>query len=162
LNLKSARFSSVFLYALVTGVFWGTWLSLSRSIASIRPQTFLDIGATMIQNLAVPMAILLPLTILVTLWVAILLARRRLWRAFYLQMAGLALILAALLVTLIVNVPIDNEIKHWTLEALPANWEGVRDHWETFHTIRTFESLAGFACVLASALQPSSRLEAAS
>ncbi len=31
---RLARFVHLFLYALVAGVFWGTWFSLSRSIAS--------------------------------------------------------------------------------------------------------------------------------
>jgi hypothetical protein len=39
------------------GVFWGTWFALSRSIAVLRPQTFLDIGHTTIRNLGFPMSI---------------------------------------------------------------------------------------------------------
>lgn len=151
--MKAVQFINVFLFALVTGVFWGTWFSLSRSIGFIPPQTFLDIGHTMIRNLAVPMAILLPLTILTTLLVAIALWQRRRKRAFYLETAGLALLVASLVITLTVNVPIDNEIKRWTVDSLPSNWEAVRDRWETFHEIRTFASLAGFGFVLASAMQ---------
>ena len=32
---RLAQFVHLFLFALVTGVFWGTWFSLSRAIASI-------------------------------------------------------------------------------------------------------------------------------
>ena len=44
------QFISILLSALVTGVFWGTWVSLSHSIASLTPKTFLTIGITLITN----------------------------------------------------------------------------------------------------------------
>jgi len=64
----------------------------------------------------------------------------------------LLLFVVVLLVTLLVNVPIDNQIKQWTVATLPSNWEQVRDRWQFYHTIRTFASLAGLGCALASAL----------
>ena len=59
-NLRIAHFANILLFALVMGVFWGTWFSLSRSIGSIRAETFLEIGHTMIDNLGRPMSILMP------------------------------------------------------------------------------------------------------
>jgi hypothetical protein len=38
-TVRVAQFVNVLLFALVMGVFWGTWFSLSRSIGSIRPDT---------------------------------------------------------------------------------------------------------------------------
>jgi hypothetical protein len=55
-GLRIAYLVNILLYALVMGVFWGTWFSLSRSISSIAPDVFLDIGHTMIGNLARPMS----------------------------------------------------------------------------------------------------------
>ena len=46
----ASEFINLFLFALVV-VFWGTWFSLSRSIGSITPTGFLEIGRTMIANL---------------------------------------------------------------------------------------------------------------
>jgi hypothetical protein len=62
--MRLAQFINIFLFALVAGVLWGTWFSLSRSIASITPAAFLEIGRTMIRNLARPMRILMPASIL--------------------------------------------------------------------------------------------------
>jgi hypothetical protein len=62
MKLKIVQFITVFLLFLVTGVFWGTWFSLARSMSSISPGTFLEVGLTMIGNLAVPMATLMPLS----------------------------------------------------------------------------------------------------
>ena len=150
--MRIAQFINIFLFALVTGVFWGTWFSLSRSIASITPETFLETGRTIIQNLAWPMRFLMPSAILSNLALLFLLFRGKRARAFWVSLAGLLLFIVALLITLLVNVPIDNEIKQWTLATLPSNWEEIRDRWQLYHTIRTFLSLAGFGCALSSAL----------
>ena len=37
--IKAVQFVTLLLFALVTGVFWGTWFSLSRSMAAITPST---------------------------------------------------------------------------------------------------------------------------
>ena len=55
-SLRLTLFVHVFLFALVVGVFWGTWFSLSRSMNSITASTFLEVGHTMIANLGGPMA----------------------------------------------------------------------------------------------------------
>jgi uncharacterized membrane protein len=150
--IRIAQFINIFLFALVTGVFWGTWFSLSRSIASITPETFLETGRAIIQNLAWPMRILMPSAILTNLAVLFLLFRSKQTKAFGVSLAGLLLFIVALVITLLVNVPIDNEIRQWMLATLPSNWEEIRDRWQLYHTIRTFLSLAGFGCALSSAL----------
>ena len=53
-----------------------------------------------------------------------------------------------------VEVPIDNEIKEWTVNTLPSGWQALRDRWEFFHTIRMFVSIAAFALVSAAGLAP--------
>ncbi len=72
--------------------------------------------------------------------------------AFYFTLAGAILMIGAMLITLSVNVPIDNQIKVWTINSLPANWDQIRDRWESFHTLRTFVSVAGLASILVGAL----------
>ncbi len=76
----------------------------------------------------------------------------RLGPAFQLTLSGFLLFIAALLVTLLVNVPIDNQLKRWTLSTLPSNWQEVRDRREVYHSIRTVASVGGLALILAGAL----------
>ncbi len=156
MKLRVLQFLSLFLLALVTGVFWGTWFSLSRSIAALAPGTFLEIGHTMIRNLAWPMRILFPAALLATLLVLAELFRggggRRPGPAFLLTLAGLLLFVVALLATLLVNVPIDHQVTQWTVATLPSNWEEVRDWWQFYHSVRTFASLGGLALILAGAI----------
>jgi uncharacterized membrane protein len=153
MNLRIAHFANILLFALVMGVFWGTWFSLSRSIAAITPQAFLEIGHLMIRNLGGPMSVLLPAALASSLVVVILLFRRRRIAAFSLAMAGLLLMVAALAVTLAVNVPIDDQINQWTVTTLPDNWTVIRDRWEFFHGIRTFASVGALGFAVASILR---------
>ena len=47
-----------------------------------------------------------------------------------------------LIITVAVEVPIDNKINTWTEATVPANWETLRATWEQFHIVRTFTSIA--------------------
>ena len=152
-SLRIAQFVNVVLFALVMGVFWGTWFSLSRSIASITPDSFLEIGHLMIANLATPMSVLMPAALISSVIVLLLLVRHARGSAVYLAALSLLLMIAALIVTLTVNVPIDNEINQWTRNSLPPDWMAIRDRWQVYHTVRTVASIASLGCAVASALR---------
>lgn len=149
--LKIVQFISLVLLLLVTGIFWGTWFSLSRSIENTTPATFLENGKIIIKNLALPMAIMMPLTILFMLdglWLYPLTSTN----GFYLNVISFALIIVTLLITVLIEVPIDNQIKRWTVSTLPAKWEALRSKWQFYHTIRTFTCLGSFVILLFSIL----------
>src|ERR1041385_7568707 len=61
---KVTTFAGLFLLTLVTGVFWGTWFTLTRSIETFSAGEFIHIGQTIIRNVAWPMRILMPACIL--------------------------------------------------------------------------------------------------
>ncbi|HET8573195.1 MAG TPA: DUF1772 domain-containing protein [Edaphocola sp.] len=138
---------SLFILALVLGVFWGTWFSLSRSINKVSAQTFLENGRWFIKNLAGPMALLMPLTLLLLGLDAWLFPDKG-SPGFYLVLAALGLFLATLLITLLVEVPIDNRIKRWEIHSLPDNWTGLRQKWQRYHTLRTFTCMGSFSLLL--------------
>ena len=142
MRLKTVQFVSLVLVILVTGVFWGSWLGLSRSIQTFTPDTFLAIGHTMIGNLAPVMPVLVTLAVLSQV---VLLVQLRVngFNAFLPSLIAFALLLIAVAVTLLIEVPIDNQIKSWTPASLPADWTRLRDRWEAFHVLRTFSALAG-------------------
>jgi hypothetical protein len=150
--LRLMLFVHVFLFALVVGVFWGTWFSLSRSIAAISASTFLEVGHAMIDNLGGPMAVLMPGTLISAIPVLFVLYRLHRRASFFLVLVGAALLVVALVITLSVNVPIDVAIDRWTVDSLPSDWNTIRDRWEAYHAARTFISLAGFGSALAAIL----------
>jgi hypothetical protein len=143
MRLRSIHFTGLLLTALVMGVFWGTWFTLTRSLDTFEAPAFLQIGRTIIANVAWPMRILMPATLLVMGWWLWVHPDKR-SRSFLFAITGFALMVVTLLITLLVEVPIDNMIRDWTVESIPADWKEYRATWDSYHTLRTFTSIAAF------------------
>jgi uncharacterized membrane protein len=150
--IKGVQFVTLLLFSLVTGVFWGTWFSLSRSMAEITPGTFLEVGRLMITNLGGPMSVLMPMALLSGFVLCVVLFRDRQTGANLFATAALVLMAIALVITLVVNVPIDRQIHSWTTATLPPDWKATRDRWEFYHGLRTLVSLSALASLFASTL----------
>ena len=148
---KISTLVGLFLLALVTGVFWGTWVTLIRSIETFSAAEFIHIGQTIIGNVAWPMRILVPACILFMIMSALLVGEKN-SAEFYLSVTACLLIVIALLITLLVEVPIDNQIRTWTAEKVPTNWTTFRARWEAFHTARTFVSLGSLGSLILAVL----------
>jgi uncharacterized membrane protein len=148
---RVAQATTIALFALVMGVFWGTWFSLSRTMDRLSAGTFVAVGHEMIRNLGAPMALLLPLSLLSALVTLALLWRADRPPAFWWLAVGFALMVAALVITLAVEVPIDNQIETWTAATLPGDWRSIQSRWELWHTIRTFASIAAVVMATISA-----------
>ena len=145
--MKMIRLITGVLLILVTGLFWGTWFALSRTMYHLPAEIFIIIGKEIIANVAVPMRIIMPASLL-GLLILLVRARKNKKVYFYCILASFLLFLTALIITVAIEVPIDNQIKTWTAATVPGNWEAIRDRWETFHTTRTFVALAGITCFL--------------
>jgi uncharacterized membrane protein len=105
-----------------------------------------------------PIAIIYALT--VVLGITILASSRREFRtaAFALTAAGMLLLIASIVTTVLVNVPINAEIMDtWSVENPPADWAEVRDRWNLFHTIRTALNVVAFLCLLLAATSSRNR-----
>lgn len=71
--------------------------------------------------------------------------------------AGLVVTAAALLILSVVMsvlllVPINNRVKTWTADGLPADWKQQMNRWDRFHYVRVAVIIAAFT-LLAAALQ---------
>ncbi len=133
---------NLILVMLVTGVFWGTWFTLTRSLDVFPADNFIRIGKTIISNVAWPMRILMPFTLLSLLWLCLITAKIR--PSFYFFAGSFLLMVITLLITVVVEVPIDNQIKTWTASTVPDNWTALRTTWNIFHTLRTITSVFSF------------------
>jgi uncharacterized membrane protein len=140
MKLKWIEFTALMLTALVTGVFWGTWFTLTRSLENFAAAEFIHIGKTIIANVALPMRILMPATLLFMV-LAVWQSRSIHKPAFHLYLVSFLLMLITLIITVAVEVPIDNQIKTWTENTVPGNWHALRQTWDQFHTMRTFTSI---------------------
>jgi len=60
--------------------------------------------------------------------------------------AGLLILSVAMWVLLL--VPINNRVKTWTADGLPADWKQQMNHWDRFHYIRVAVIIAAFALLV--------------
>ena len=97
------------------------------------------------------MAVLMPAAMVSTLPVLYLLYPRRPKR-FYTTLAGFMLFVVALVITVLIEVPLDFQFQQWTLATLPANWQQLRDRWELFHFLRSWFAVIGLALLIAGSL----------
>ena len=157
---KLLIFATLMFLLLVTGVFWGTWFTLTRSIQDFSISEFIHIGKVIIANVAWPMRIIMPSSILFLLLTTIFYQQKK-SMGLYLSLFSLLLLIVTLLITLIVLVPIDNQIKTWTAQNPPADWESIRDRWQFYHAARTITSITSFGFFAYSLLVDSNKINVA-
>ncbi len=99
------------------------------------------------ENVALGMSIMMPLGI-AGIVILLFKAGRRKKAHFYWLLSALVLFVLVLAITLFIEVPIDNQIRSWTNDNIPHDWQAIRDRWQFYHTNRTFLALAGMICFL--------------
>ena len=149
-----ARYSSLMLSALSTGVFFGTRASLGPSTKDFAPATYVEVQQATIRNLRPVMGVLLPGAVAANMVVLALSGEERRSPAFALTLTGLGSQLLALLLTGSIELPINAQVMTWSPENPPPGWEALRDRWDAVHTARTASTVAGLGCLLAAALAP--------
>jgi uncharacterized membrane protein len=149
--MKTWELISIIFSALTVGMFHGPWIALSRSMKTFTPEFFLEIVDRMNSNMAPIMTVLMPGTMLSIIPV-MLFSYRRQPMVFYFSALALLLFLIALLVTVLVEVPIVQQIVTWTPSTLPANWQQLRDRWMRFHVVRVVAGMASLVSLLAGAI----------
>ena len=149
--MKTWELISIVLSALVAGMFHGPWVALSRSMSSFTPEVFLAIVDRMNRNMAPVMTVLMPAALLSIIPVMLMSYHVR-PLTFYLSATAFVLFVVALLVTVVVEVPIVEEIVTWKVSTLPGNWQEIRDRWMRFHVIRVIAGLGSVVLLVAGAI----------
>jgi uncharacterized membrane protein len=131
---------------LAAGIFLGHRRGVSLATRSLAPSSFLQLQ----QIIHVHFVRMMPLLTLAAaagsvIWAILL---RNEWRAprFWLVSAAALGVLSTVVMTRAVNVPINNRLMKWKIEAPPADLMQQWAPWERVHTVRTF--LATIAFVL--------------
>jgi Domain of unknown function (DUF1772) len=151
MTLKIWQFLSIILSALVAGMFYGPWAALSRSFRTLKPEVFLPVVDRMNKNMAPIMTVLMPASFLSMVPVLLMSYSDHL-ATFYLTLSAFSLLIVALLITMLVEVPIVEQIVTWTPTTLPDNWQHLRNRWGRFHIIRVVAGVSGLVLLLVAAI----------
>lgn len=146
--IKLVQYTALLLTALSMGVHFGTWLTEGPLRETRSGALFIEVHQGRDRVVARVMPILGSAS-LIFLALGVFLVRT-VPAAFALSLAALVLCIGDMLVTLLVNVPINGKVQSWTPDAPPAEWMLLRDRWERFHSIRALLIVSGFALFAAS------------
>jgi len=64
--------------------------------------------------------------------------------ALWLPLIAFALLAGVLILTIVVNLPINADQRDWIVAMPPSDWASVRDRWQISHAVRTVAAVLAF------------------
>lgn len=147
--VRIARWVSLLFAGLFAG-FLVAVLVLEQSLRSFDRQVYTQVRQVELDSLdKLAVVTLLPALIATALLVAFTLKARE--GTPWLTLTALTLLVGILILTLMVNLPINADQLDWDVQAPPADWATVRDRWQIAHGVRTGAAVLAFGALIANA-----------
>ena len=145
-----------FLQLLATGLYTGLLFADRIGVTPIRPKLPASSFVLFQQQLHIRFGILMPVLLVSSLLSGLisLIWLRRDYRTRVLVFTAVATLctLFVIVLTRLVNVPVNEALMTWNASSPPANVMQLWSPWEQAHTIRTVVSLLGFSSLLMAVL----------
>ncbi len=143
--LVIVRVISIVSTGLAAGVFLGHRVGVSIARPELSPSSFVQLQQIIHVHFVRMMPILMIAAVGASLiWTVLLRAR---WRAveFWLVSGASMAMVCAFVLTRAVNIPINDQLMTWSIEAPPANLMELWRPWEEVHSIRTVLAITALA-----------------
>ena len=134
-------FFALLFTALVAGGAFVVWIEYNPS--GMSAATYVAGMQHAIRVFTIPLPATVILSLLFCAASAFLARRER--PGFYLLVAATGSVLAVALITVFGNIPINNQIKTWSITTPPASWVELSARWWHFQTVRTIAAVFGMA-----------------
>ncbi len=141
-------FAALFFVALVAGAAFAIWIDYNP--AGMSSAFYTEKMQHAIRVFTVPLPTVVILGALFTIVSTFLARHERL--DFYLLIAASACIIALALITALGNIPINNQIRTWSINSPPPNWAELAQKWWSFQTVRTLSAIGGLSFLAVTAL----------
>jgi uncharacterized membrane protein len=144
-GLGVVRVIAILSSGLVAGILFGDRMGATYARPALSASSFVQFQQIIHAHFVLFMPPLLLIAITAALAWLILVRARKNSAEFWFVAAALAAMVCVAAMTRIVNVPINDQLMTWTVEAPPANMREIWSRWERVHTARTFLGLGAFA-----------------
>ena len=141
-------FGALFFDALVAGAAFAIWIDYNP--AGMSAAFYTEKMQHAIRVFTIPLPAVVMLAVLFTIVSTFLARGERL--AFYLLIVASLCIVAVALITAWGNIPINNQIKTWSINSPPPDWAQIAQKWWWFQTLRTVSAIGGLSLVTVTAL----------
>ncbi len=141
-------FAALFFVALVAGAAFAIWIDYNP--AGMSSAFYTEKMQHAIRVFTVPLPTVVILGVLFTIVSTFLARRERL--DFYLLIVASVCIVAVALITAWGNIPINNQIRTWSINSPPPDWAELAQKWWWFQTLRTVSAIGGLSLLTVTAL----------
>jgi energy-coupling factor transporter transmembrane protein EcfT len=141
-------FAALFFAALVAGAAFAIWIDYNP--AGMSPAFYTEKMQHAIRVFTVPLPSVVILGVLFTIVSTFLARQERL--NFCLLIGASVCIVAVALITAWGNIPINNQIKTWSINAPPPDWAELAHKWWWFQTLRMLSAIGGLSLLTVTAL----------
>ena len=141
-------FAALFFVALVAGAAFAIWIDYNP--AGMSSAFYTEKMQHAIRVFTVPLPTVVILGVLFTIVSTFLARRERL--DFYLLIVASVCLVAVALITAWGNIPINNQIRTWSINSPPPDWAEVAQKWWWFQTLRTISAIGGLSLLTVTAL----------
>jgi uncharacterized membrane protein len=131
---------------LLAGAFYYATSNVLPTFSEVPTDIHLAFRTALMKHNAMNMQLLMASSILTSAWLAWSIRLTR--EAFYIALLGSLMALTSLLVTRFGNVPINMQIKTWSIASQPQDWLETLIRWDLFHTIRSYAAIGSFICAV--------------
>ena len=143
--LGVSRVTAVLSCGLAAGIFLGDRMGVSFARPQLGASSFVQLQQIIHVNFARMMPPLLLAAIVAGLAWLLLIRAQRHSAEFWLLMAAVGAMICVAVLTRTINVPINDQLMTWSIEAPPPNVREIWSRWEAVHTVRTILWLTAFA-----------------
>ena len=151
--LKSAQFLNLLLTGLIAGILVSFWM-VEKGLRGLSGPIYTAVHQPVNRVFGPVMPPLMTLAIFSGLAILALILRAYKTQVFTLTAIGTLCSFVVAMSSLLVNVPINQEVLNWSIAAPPVDWVELRDRWWVWHNFRTILSVVGFSCQILAALAP--------
>jgi uncharacterized membrane protein len=149
-----SRTTSAFAAVLFSGLFAGfltTVLVFEASLRGVGATVYTQVRLIELEHLDDLATVLLIPAILAAATLTLATIRRG-GSARWLALTAVLLLLATLVISVSISVPINTDQQSWSVLSPPPDWSDVRDRWQLAHAVRTTTAVLAFVLLTAAAV----------
>ena len=143
-RLSATRVVAVLCSGLMAGLLFGDWLGPSFARSAMNASSFIQFQQIVHINYLRTLPALSTVAVAAPILWLVMLRARRASVEFRVLLAATIAIAIGYAITLVFNVPVNNQLETWTVTAPPANAREIWGQWEKAHVIRTIFWVVGF------------------
>lgn len=146
--LVVVRIIAVFSTGLIAGILFGDRMGNTFARPELAPGSFIRFQQIQNVHFARMMPFPIVAAILASVVWLVLIRSRAGTPSFVFLALGTVAVIAAVAITRVVNIPINDQLVNWSASAPPPDLVSIWARWEKAHTIRTVLAVLGFALEL--------------